>query len=295
MGVSPACSVGGSLLRAGTLGGLVVAAPGLFVGCGDDGSPPPKDAADGIRLVSSDVARTTVAPAAIGTGAGTVLALGAGLYGQLIGTPGNLAVSPYSAAVALGMTVNGAVGATRDEMLEVLAASDTASLDDGLNGAHGVRRVAGRPGPGREGRRDRARLGQPAVRPGRLRVAGAVPRRPGPELRRRAPRGRLRRSHREGAGCDQRLDRRSRPTTGSPRSSPGARSTRTRGWCWSTRCTSRRRGRRRSRSTPRPTSEFHLGDGSTASPCRRCTGRPATERGTAGAPPTSPTPVAPWP
>ncbi len=122
------------LLRAGTLGGLVVAAPGLFGSCGDDGSPPPKDAADGIRLVSSDVARTTVATAAIGTGAGTVLALGAGLYGQLIGTPGNLAVSPYSAAVALGMTVNGAVGDTRDEMLEVLAASDPASLDDGLNG-----------------------------------------------------------------------------------------------------------------------------------------------------------------
>ena len=76
------------LLRAGTLGGLVIAAPGLFAGCSDDGSPPPKDAADGIRLVSSDVARTTVAPAAIGTGAGTVLALGAGLYGQLLGEPG---------------------------------------------------------------------------------------------------------------------------------------------------------------------------------------------------------------
>jgi serpin B len=121
------------LLRAGTLGGLVVAAPGLFAGCSDDASPPRKDAADGIRLVSSDVARSAADPAAIGTGAGSVLALGAGLYGQLVGGSGNLAVSPYSVAVALGMTVNGAVGATRDEMLAVLAAADTESLDDGLN------------------------------------------------------------------------------------------------------------------------------------------------------------------
>jgi serpin B len=120
------------LLRAGTLSGLVVTAPGLVVGCSDDPSRP-GEAEDAIRLVTSDAERAVADPAAVGTGADTVLALGAGLYGQLASTPHNLAVSPYSAAVALGMTVNGAVGATRDEMLAVLGAPDTTSLDEALN------------------------------------------------------------------------------------------------------------------------------------------------------------------
>jgi serpin B len=121
------------MLRAGTLCGLMVAAPGLFVGCSDESDPKPKQGIDGMKLVSSDVARDAANPAAIGAGADTVRALGAGLYGKLVGTDGNLALSPFSAAVALGMTVNGAAGRTRDEMLEVLAASSVADLDDGLN------------------------------------------------------------------------------------------------------------------------------------------------------------------
>ncbi len=124
------------LVRAGLLGGLVVAAPGLFAGCSDEAPPsngPSDDAEGGIRLVSSDVARDSADPAAVGTGVASVVALGGGLYGQLVEAGGNLGISPYSAAVALGMTVNGAAATTRDEMLQVLAVSDAETLDDGLN------------------------------------------------------------------------------------------------------------------------------------------------------------------
>jgi serpin B len=125
------------LVRVGVVGGLVVLAPGIAAGCSDDaGQIDDSHMGDGLPrldLVASDVERVSVDPAAIADGRASVVGLGAGLYGRLVAGAGNVALSPYSVAAALGMTVNGAVGATRDEMLDVMGADDVAALDDGLN------------------------------------------------------------------------------------------------------------------------------------------------------------------
>jgi serpin B len=61
-----------------------------------------------------------------------VHALAAGLWRQLAGGPGNLAVSPYSVAMALGMTATGASGRTLDEMLALLDVPDVDSLTSAM-------------------------------------------------------------------------------------------------------------------------------------------------------------------
>jgi serpin B len=56
-----------------------------------------------------------------------------GLYAQLSSQPGNLAFSPYSVAVALSMTRNGAAGKTAEEMDQVLGIGDLAAHNGGIN------------------------------------------------------------------------------------------------------------------------------------------------------------------
>lgn len=124
-----------ALLRALSLSALAAGAAPLMAACGGDPGKPTPPAPGGdteLGLVSSDVRRAEAPATAVPAASASVHSLGAGLYGQLATEPGNLALSPYSVAVALAMTQNGAVGQTRAQMLDVLAA-DADELNEGLN------------------------------------------------------------------------------------------------------------------------------------------------------------------
>ncbi|MGH2450208.1 MAG: serpin family protein, partial [Candidatus Limnocylindria bacterium] len=76
--------------------------------------------------------------------AAAVEAFAADLYRELAASPGNLAFSPYSVAVALAMGRAGAVGETADQMDAVLYASLAGDLDAGFNALEQA--LAARPG-----------------------------------------------------------------------------------------------------------------------------------------------------
>lgn len=98
-----------------------------------DAGSPPKVTKDGnVKLVASDIDRSAGLPEAVPEVVASLHTFGGSLFGELPGT-GNLAVSPYSVAAALGMTLNGAGGKTADEMKKVLDAPDVARYNGGLN------------------------------------------------------------------------------------------------------------------------------------------------------------------
>ena len=118
----------------------VLAAPSALTGCGTEPDQVESDrrreggeVGDDLELASSDVERSPGVAEAIPDAVASLTAVAAGLYDALAAKPGNLVLSPYSVAVALAMTVNGAEGQTAEEMQDVLSVADLDRFNDGLN------------------------------------------------------------------------------------------------------------------------------------------------------------------
>lgn len=113
---------------------LAAIASPLAAACGDGGSGNRKPGAvTDLDLVKSDLGRSAGDPNAIPELVTALHALAGGLYGRLAAEPGNLVLSPYSVAVALGMTLPGAGGRTAAEMRDVLGMASDARFHGGLN------------------------------------------------------------------------------------------------------------------------------------------------------------------
>lgn len=124
------------LLRSLLWGGTGIAVPPVLAGCGR--TPADRDgltdaSAQGAGLAVAEVARSRAGEEHLPEAAATVQAFTADLYRKLAVEPGNLICSPYSVAVALAMTRNGARGETAAEMNRVLHGADLADYNAGMN------------------------------------------------------------------------------------------------------------------------------------------------------------------
>lgn len=88
---------------------------------------------DTAGIAMSRLTRTTADSAAVPAAVAVLHGFGADLYRRLADRPGNVVCSPYSVAVALAMTRNGARGGTAAEMERVLHAPPPAELNSALN------------------------------------------------------------------------------------------------------------------------------------------------------------------
>lgn len=121
------------VLKLLSLSALALAASPVLAACGDDDPAPGPGDVEGLDLVVADVDRTPGDPDALPAAVASIHATGARLHGRLGEQPGNLAVSPYSVAVALAMTANGARGATLDELRTIYGGAGLDAVNDGLN------------------------------------------------------------------------------------------------------------------------------------------------------------------
>jgi serpin B len=109
----------------------VLASSGLAACSNGPGVRAPAAPGD-LQLAGSGVARSPGSADDVPEAVASVSALAGGLYDALAAGSGNLAFSPYSVAVALAMTLNGARAETAAEMRDVLHVRDLGAFNSGL-------------------------------------------------------------------------------------------------------------------------------------------------------------------